>query len=110
MSEEEKLHEEKECKCFCHNKEFKKFLIIALGTFVGVYCALCLFSASHRPPMMAPYGLGPQGGMQNRCPYKMIHHHHHFDKAKRQINPDFQKPEDWKNGPAPFDANRRNDK
>ena len=29
----------------------KKFVVVALGTFVGVYAALSLFVATHRPPM-----------------------------------------------------------
>jgi hypothetical protein len=57
MSDETKnveVREEKECKCICHSKSFRKFLVIALGSFVGVYCALSLFAALHRPPMMPP--------------------------------------------------------
>ena len=51
MSDEMKT-EEKECKCFCRSEGVKKFVVVALGTFVGVYCALSLFVATHRPPCM----------------------------------------------------------
>ena len=70
MSNEVKEPEEKECKCFCKSEGFRKFLTIALGTFVGVYCALSLFSALHKPPMFSPHQ-----GFRN-CPCKMMHHHH----------------------------------
>ena len=84
MSEEINVtnnYEEKnqEHKCICQSKGFKKFLIIALGTFVGVYCALCLFAAIHRPPIMAPgmmYGGYPMPGIARPCPCKTMHHHH----------------------------------
>ncbi|MBR1776433.1 hypothetical protein IJ750_05115 [bacterium] len=79
MSDEIKT-EEKECKCFCHSKAFKNFLTIALGTFVGVYCALCLFTALHKPPMMPP--MGPRFGHMHGCPCHMMHHKH-FEKMKR---------------------------
>ena len=49
MTEEIKT-EEKECKCFCKSEGVKKFVVVALGTFVGVYCALSLFAATHKPP------------------------------------------------------------
>ena len=42
---EEKNVETKECNCFCKSEGFRKFLIVALGTFVGVYFALSLFTA-----------------------------------------------------------------
>ena len=51
MSDEVKI-EEKECKCFCRSEGVKKFVIVALGTFVGVYGALSLFVAMHKPPCM----------------------------------------------------------
>ena len=41
---------ETDYKCpFC--KVVKKLLLIAVGTFIGFYCALCLFFTLHRPPM-----------------------------------------------------------
>ena len=97
MSDEQNRneHENEKCNCFCHSKGFRKFLIVALGTFVGVYCALSLFTALHRPSMMPcplqmphpamvmPYGMPQQferGDRFNRfdkerpckCPYKLL--------------------------------------
>ena len=70
MTEEIKNVEEKNNTCFCQSKSFKKFLVIATGTFVGVFCALSLFAALHRPPMMHHnhHMIRPIG-----CPC-----HHHF--------------------------------
>lgn len=77
MSDENKIVEEKPT-CICQNKEFRHFLTIAGGSFVGVFLALSLFAALHRPPMppippMAPCPCGYQ--MVRPCP------HHHFDRA-----------------------------
>jgi len=97
--------EEKECKCFCHSKAFKKFLTIALGTFVGVYCALSLFAALHRPPVMPP-AAGPYGfGGMRGCPCQI--HHHHFDKMKRFDKDKFKQvpPKDF-GRKAPFEAQK----
>jgi len=96
MSDEIKT-EEKECKCFCKSKGFRNFVTIALGTFVGVYCALSLFAALHRPPMMPPNAFGPNFGPRHGCPVKMIRHHHF-----RGDRPDFQRPD--KMPPAPFET------
>ena len=54
LSDEIKIEEEKKCNCFCHSKGFRKFLVVAAGTFVGVYLALSLFAAIHKPPMPVP--------------------------------------------------------
>lgn len=74
---------EEKCNCFCHSKGFRKFLIHALGSFVGVFFALTLFAALHKPPMMMP-------PMPMGCPcgchggyHVMMKHHHHFDGAPR---------------------------
>jgi len=101
MSDELKQQEteNKECKCVLKSEFFKKVLTIAIGTFVGVYCALSLFAAVHRPPMMPPHAFGPHGGFRNGCPCKMIHHHH-FNKAHRPDKGVFQ------GQPAPFEAQR----
>ena len=95
-----------ETKCLCQSKGFRKFLIIALGTFVGVYSALCLFAALHRPPMMPPCAFGRYAGMgiEQPCPYKVMHHHH-FKNHERQENPAIQK----KVKPAPFDSQKFDD-
>lgn len=58
MSEENNIKEETKCNCICHSKGFRKFLVVATGTFVGVYCALSLFTAIHKPPMPAPCPCG----------------------------------------------------
>ena len=93
MSDEIKTTETKECNCFCRSEGFRKFLIVALGTFVGVYFALSLFTALHRPPVMPPpypmqYGFH---GPMNVCPVKGFQHHH-FDKMNKHLKGDFQKP------------------
>ena len=62
--------------CFCQSKGFRKFLTTALGTFVGVFCALSLFAALHKPPMPpCPFAHGP---MMRPCYHQM----HHFDKHR----------------------------
>lgn len=109
MSEEQNtvIETKKEHQCFCQSKGFRKFLVTALGTFVGVYAALSLFAALHRPPMMLPQPFGFQGGMRNGCPCKMIHHHqHHMNKAQKFSKEEFQRREKGHNNPAPFEADR----
>ena len=44
--------EEKKCNCICCSEGFRDFLKIALGSFVGVFLALSLFAALHKPPVM----------------------------------------------------------
>lgn len=69
------VQKERECKCFCHSECFKDFLKIALGSFVGVFCALSLFAALHKPPvcpmMPHPMFMPP------------MHQHHHFDRGQK---------------------------
>ena len=83
MTDENKVAEEKHT-CVCQSKGFKKFLIVTGGTFVGVFLALSLFAALHKPPMppmpINPDAFGP--GPQVICPCK-CHHHHHFDRGHR---------------------------
>lgn len=71
-----------ENNCFCKSKGFRKFLTIALGTFVGVYGALCLFTALHRPPIAPPFafGYGSNAPIAAPCPFKR---NHHFYKEHR---------------------------
>lgn len=105
------MSEEKQEKtCICQNKEFRKFIVIALGTFVGVYAALSLFAATHRPPMMrpCPMGFGAPAPMAAPCPFH--HHHHHFNKQIRGDKQDFLKDFNGQKGPAPFETNRNHDK
>ncbi len=76
MTEEIKTVEVKN-ECFCQSKWFRKFLTTALGTFVGVFCALSLFAALHKPPMPpCPFGHGPMMRPAMHC------HHHHFNKHR----------------------------
>ena len=107
MSDEIKVNEEKqECKCFCHSKAFRKFLVVALGSFVGVFCALSLFAALHKPPMMAPHHFGPHMGMMRGCPCKMMPNHH-FDKAPMPNEGNFKPmPMGEAGRKAPFEAPR----
>ena len=72
MTDENKIVEVKP-ECFCKSKWFRKFLVTALGSFVGVFCALSLFAALHKPPM-PPCTFGPQ--MMMRPP---MHAHHHMN-------------------------------
>ncbi len=99
---------EEKCNCFCHSKGFRKFLVIALGSFVGVFCALSLFAALHKPPMMVPpcpcgcqQMVRPFYGPQfDRGDFKKFHKHHmrHMDKAGI---PDRPMPRRGMEGPGP---------
>ena len=85
MSEEIKNETEVKPTCICQSKGFRKFLTIALGSFVGVFCALSLFAALHKPPMpYGPYGVAP---IMCPCHCKM----HHFNKFDRGPQGDFYK-------------------
>lgn len=83
MSDENKETEVKECNCFCHSKGFRKFLTIALGTFVGVFCALSLFAALHKQPMIIP-----QNPYARPCPCQ---HMERFGRGPRFDKADFVK-------------------
>ena len=74
MTEENKTDiKENGCKCFCQAEWFKEFILKTLAVFIGVFCALSLFSALHRPKMPpCPFGHGP---MMRPCHVKM----HHFE-------------------------------
>ena len=74
MTDENKIQEEKH-ECFCPSKWFRKFLTVATGTFVGVFCALSLFAALHKPPM-PPCTFG-QGPMMRPAMHKCHHFNHH---------------------------------
>lgn len=91
MSNENYTVEVREDKCFCKSKGFKKFLINALGSFVGVFLALSLFAALHKPPMPMPMPCpcGCQGGYHH---VMMRHHHnHHFDRGPKGPRGEFHK-------------------
>ncbi len=94
MTDENKNVEEikVENKCFCKSDEFKKFIVVATGSFVGVFFALCLFSALHRPPIphMMPLRLVPVHQQINNFDRTPIPphlqgkpRHHEFDKPHR---------------------------
>lgn len=83
MNEENKIEtvELKEKTCICQSKGFRNFLVIALGSFVGVFSALTLFAALHKPPMMkAPYGY--RGMMRPGIHCNCYHGHHNFAKHR----------------------------
>ena len=83
MTEEinQEIKEERKCTCICCSEGFRDFLKIALGSFVGVFLALTLFAALHKPPMPPCHG----GFMM---PPRGIHHMQRFDRGPRG---DFQK-------------------
>ena len=87
-------------ECLCQSKGFRKFLIIASGSFVGVYLALSLFFAIHKPPVFIPFP--PQAQVQ--CPCAMMHHMRKFDRPNK---PNFEKriPQDFGQRP-PFEAQK----
>ena len=109
MSDEIKVTNEAEkkegCNCFCRSEGFRKFLVTALGTFVGVYAALSLFAALHRPPMFIPGGFGPRP-FAAPCPCQSVMMHHHFKKHGEHF--DKKAPRDF-DRKAPFEAQRQND-
>ena len=83
MTDENKNVEVKH-ECFCKSKWFRKFMVTTLGSFVGVFCALSLFAALHKPPM-PPCPFGPKMMMRPpmHCHHHMNHHKgHHADHHK----------------------------
>lgn len=88
MSEEKIVEtEKKECNCFCKSEGFRKFLVTALGTFVGVYMALALFSAIHKPPMPCPCQFMHPAPMQT---YGHFKHHGDFKKPDKKFHKEFK--------------------
>ena len=83
MSEENKTVEVKQ-ECFCKSEWFKKFITKTLAVFIGTLCALSLFAALHKPPVMKPVTF--HGGMMRPCHCQM----HHFYKHK-PYRGDFQR-------------------
>ena len=97
MSEEIKVTTENEC--LCKSKGFRKFLIVSLGSFVGVFCALNLFCALHKPPVpMNPYmfpihpkmhhGMMKHHDCDCKCHKNFKKHHENF---KKDFDKDFNK-------------------
>lgn len=69
LIKESKMSEDK--KCFCQSEGVRKFCVVALGSFVGVFCAINLFAALNKPPMMPPMP------MMNPPMYQTMEHHRH---------------------------------
>ena len=99
MSEEKTVQtvKEKECQCFCKSEGFRNFVITALGTFAGVYMALSLFTAVHKPPMPCHCFRPP---MQMHGQFRGQDGMHKFDRAfhkdfkgKLKEGKEIQKPE-----------------
>lgn len=82
MTDENKIVVEEKHECLCQKKWFRKFLVIASGTFVGAFLALSLFAALNKPPMPMP------------CPAPCPCHH-------QMVRPDF--------APQHFDRGHRGD-
>lgn len=76
MNTEIKEERKTECKCLCCSEGFRDFLKITAGSFVGVFLALSLFAALHKPPM-PPCHFRPmmKAGMVQQGP--------HFDRGQR---------------------------
>ncbi len=72
---EQKQAEKKEC--LCQNEFVRKVVAVALGTFFGVFFALSLFCALHRPPMMM---YNPMMMPSHHC--HCMHRHHSFGYDK----------------------------
>ena len=97
MSEEIKAAEEKDC-CVCKLikcESCRKFLIVALGTFVGAFCALSLFAALHKPPMMGMQQAHQfrHGGPQMERGFRP---HHHFNHGAMPNKESFKKHHEMK--------------
>lgn len=109
MSDEIKVaKEEKEHKCLCQNENFRKFVVITAGSFTGVFLALSLFAALHKPPVF----IQPSPFMHHRqCPIQMMRDFNKQDGFNRDdFNKHFDKkaPANFKDN-APFDAQRHHE-
>ena len=116
MSDENKNLELKEVKeekkCICQSEEFKKFLIVTFGSFVGVFLALSLFAALHKPPMpIIPhhFGMRPpihqefRGDFDGPKAHK-FHKHHGPHRIHKDMHPNAPMPRDMKGAEAPKPA------
>ena len=69
----EEIKETKDqCNCIVHCECVRKFIIVALGSFVGVFCALSLFACLHKPPM-GPCPLKNPPGVEHQQQNKDFH-------------------------------------
>lgn len=95
MSEENKIETKEVKTCLCQSERFKDFVTKTIAVFIGVFCALSLFAALHKPPVMkhAPY----HAGMMRPCHCQMHHFYKHkpcrADFHKKFEKRDFQKIE-----------------
>ena len=85
---EELKNAEVQHECFCQ-KRAKDVLVVAFGSFIGVFCALSLFAALHRPP----------------CPMMMNPYMHH-PMMFHQMQPDFPPMGKFKHDKHKFDFNK----
>lgn len=70
MTEEQNFEvKEEKCNCLCKSEYFRKFLIVTFGSFFGVFFALTLFAALHRPPVppMPMHGYDMRPPMHRHC-------------------------------------------
>ena len=89
---EEMIKETKkeECNCFCKSEGFRNFIVVATGTFVGVFCAISLFAALHKPPKMIP--MNPHFAQPyviqhvQGCPIQEMHKFHHGMKPHHKFD------------------------
>ena len=72
MTEEEK--EQKFC-CMCLSKDYKLFLSILLGSFIGVFYALCLFASLHKSLSYCPECTRPHVPVYSTFDAPPVHQH-----------------------------------
>lgn len=95
MSEENMEKQEEKCNCGCETKcpmmseDFRKFVIVLLGTFLGAFFALSMFYALNRPLVPTPtcnvrYSYGHFGDKMDK------HFEHPFDDD--MFEDDFDRP------------------
>ena len=93
MADENKCAETKDHGCIIQCECFRKFLIVAFGTFVGVYLALSLFALVHKPQIPCAGCPCPMAATQMQIP--PLHHprmvanpfktpHKHFGHHQRK--------------------------
>jgi hypothetical protein len=85
MSEENKIEFVEKKECFCQSKWVRKFLVTAIGTFIGVFSALSLFAALHKPPV--PPCHCPR--MMRPPVHQMHHQHRHYGHINKGHRGDF---------------------
>ena len=101
MTDENKNVVEVKTECFCQSIWFKKFLTKTLAVFVGVFAALSLFAALHKPPMPpCPFAHGSMMRPAMHCQHHHFNHHkaprgdfHYKKMMKDRIAPDKVKVE-----------------